>query len=145
LGAKIWYEGAWNGGRVHVEATTLSELDKIVQELRQNGTGHANVETPLNFSSNTLNGYPQLSADLGCTGAIISILGSDYGKAEPRTEAELTEVMKASAIHYPHGTISGVLTSLTKRKKIRRVGKKNGSYAYTLNASNEKNPEYQDR
>ena len=144
MGTKIWYEGAWNGGRVHVEADSLPELDKIVQELKQNGNGHVDARTTTDLSLGSLNSYPQLSAELGCTGAIISLLGSDWGKAEPRTEAELREAMKASAIHYPHGTISGVLTSITKRKKIRRVGKKNGSYAYTLNASNDKNPEYQD-
>jgi hypothetical protein len=55
------------------------------------------------------------------------------------------EAMKANAIHYSHGTISGLLTALTRRKESRRLGKKGGSRAYTINKRDDsQNPETRD-
>ena len=134
MGTKLAYDASWNGGRIHVEADSLSELNQVIQELREIGRlgADAGVQAE-NYQVNGSAGYPPLSGDLGCSGAIRTLLASDWGKTEPRTESELTEAMKASAIHYSHGTISGVLISLTRRGEIRRVGKKNSSYAYTMN------------
>jgi len=132
MGAKLAYEGPWHDGKVRVEADTVSELNELVLELNQNGT-RKSTTLRLDDPATELNSeYPSISGTLSCTDAIRALLNSRWGKSEGRTEAELTGAMKASAIHYPHGTISGLLTSLTRRGELRRVGKKDGSYAYVI-------------
>lgn len=126
LTIKLAYELDWNDGRMRVEADTLPELNEVVKQLRT----YDNRKPIQNEKNN--GSYPSLLGNPGCSDAIRTLIASDWGRAEPRTEAELTEAMRASAIHYPHGTISGVLNSLTRRGQLRRVGKKKGSYAYTI-------------
>jgi len=77
--------------------------------------------------------YPVIAGNLGCAEAIRTLLNTEWGAAEGRTEAELTAAMKSSAVSYSHGTISGLLTAMTRRDELRRIGKKNGSYAYIIN------------
>ncbi len=131
MGAKFAYEGPWHGGRVRVEADTVSELNKLVLELNQNGA-QGSAPLGLQETAEVNSEYPSIPGTLSCTDAIRALLSSRWGRLGGRTEAELTGAMKASAIHYPHGTISGLLTSLTRRGELRRVGKKAGSYAYVI-------------
>jgi hypothetical protein len=139
---KFAYDAPWKGGRIHIEADSKPELEKTIEELRKDDGFHTDTSVPLeNGQTNTLIGYPPLSGNVGCSGAIRTLLAHEWGIEEPRTEAELTQAMKANAIHYSHGTISSVLTFLTRRGELRRVGKKHGSYAYTLNRSSGLNPE----
>lgn len=127
---KVAYDGPWGGGRIHVEADSVSELSKVVSELKDVNTGS---ETSVQVSdTGTIGGYPSLSGIRGCAAAIRTLLASDWGRAEGRTESEIREAMRAGALHYPHGTVSGLLTSMTQRGVVRRVGKKEGAYAYVL-------------
>ncbi len=75
--------------------------------------------------------FPQILDATGCADAIRKLLKTPWGRAEARTEAELTSAMGANALHYGHGTISGLLTSLTKRGELRRL-KKGRNYAYLV-------------
>jgi hypothetical protein len=133
---KFTYETAWNGGTVQVQTGSLEELTKIVKDLQESSTPS---ETEVGNAAS--NEYPQIGGDVGCAAAIRTLLSSAWGRAEPRTEAELTDAMKANAIHYQRGTISGLLTNLTRKGQLRRTGKKNGSYGYAIN---NRNPESQD-
>ena len=136
---KFAYDAAWNQGTIHVETGTLDELTRIVEDLKEN---NGNAENHLQPNGGTTSDdYPQIGGDNGCASAIRTLLSSEWGKM-PRTEAELTEAMKANAINYQRGTISGLLINLTRKGELRRVGKKNGSYAYAIN-NKKKNSENQ--
>jgi hypothetical protein len=137
---KFAYETAWKHGTIHVEAGSLDELTKIATNIQETG-GTVETDPSVQDQNGNSNGYPQIGGNVGCADAIRALLASEWGKT-PRTEYELTEAMKANAIHYQRGTISGLLTNLTRKGELRRVGKKNGSYAYALNRS--RNPENQD-
>jgi hypothetical protein len=133
LGLKLTYVGPWNGGTIHLETDSFSELTKAMSQLSQNNRLEAGstVQPSLDNSSSS-SGYPSISGILSCAGAIRALLSSNWGRVEGRTEAELTVAMKASAVHYPRGTISGLLTAMTRRGELRRIGKKMGSYAYVF-------------
>ena len=132
LGSRLAYDGPWNHGKIHIEAYTVSELTKVVSELRESAflrNGTSDLESTTRGIDSD---YPSIPASSNCTSAILALLDTDWGKHEGRTEAELTSAMKANAILYPHGTVSGLLISLTRRGALRRVGKKSGSWAYVL-------------
>ncbi|HML03300.1 MAG TPA: hypothetical protein VK487_08000 [Candidatus Bathyarchaeia archaeon] len=63
--------------------------------------------------------------------SILSLLETDWGRWRPRTMPEIIEALKANAIHYPATTLSGVLTWLVKKGKVRRW-KTDEGYVYIL-------------
>jgi len=73
--------------------------------------------------------YPTVSGS-NCSEAVLKLLESDWGK-EPRTLPELVDALKANALHYPSTTLSGVLTWLTKKGKVKRW-KTDKGYTYTI-------------
>lgn len=117
---------------MRAEADTPAELAKLVEELRvaisftkgTEGVGRADdVALP--------DDYPQILGASGCADAIRRLLSTEWGRSEARTESELALAMKANALHYGHGTISGLLTHMTKRGHLRRL-KKGQAYGYVL-------------
>lgn len=146
MGVKISCKGFWNELPTCIEADSVSEIEDTIAELEQRGGFSSTLSSESTESDKQVDdtgNYPSLSGDRGCTNAIRELLDSDWGRAEPRNESELTLAMKANAIHYSHGSISGVLTQLTQKGEIRRVGKKNGSYAYAIVRNISKNPEHE--
>ena len=73
--------------------------------------------------------YPVVSSS-NCSEAILKLLESDWGR-EPRTLPELVDALKANALHYPSTTLSGVLTWLTKKGKVKRW-KTDKGYVYAI-------------
>ena len=128
---RLTYEQLWRNGRVRVETNTVPRLVELVQELRETAT-EASGGGLADNSENKESQYPVIPGNLGCAEAIRTLLTFGWG-ADGRTEAELTAAMKSNAVHYSHGTISGLLTAMTQRGELRRTGKKNGSYAYIIN------------
>jgi hypothetical protein len=63
--------------------------------------------------------------------SILNLLETDWGRWRPRTMPEIIEALKANTIHYPATTLSGVLTWLVKRGKVRRW-KTDEGYVYIL-------------
>lgn len=63
--------------------------------------------------------------------SILNLLETDWGRWRPRTMPEIIEALKANAIHYPATTLSGVLTWLVKKGKVRRW-KTDEGYVYIL-------------
>lgn len=137
---KVSFTAPWNGGTIHVEADTVAELSKLVQDLRR--TLGSEMRPPFRSPSGRAveqaDEYPQIPEALGCADAIRKLLLTNWGSVEARTEAELTSALRANALHYGHGTISGLLTYLTRRGELRRL-KKGRSYAYVASRSPERN------
>jgi hypothetical protein len=79
---------------------------------------------------NTPQDYPTITGALGPSAAIMAAITSPWGRAEPRTESEITEVLKINAIFFSQGSISGTLTYLTKNGRLRRIPK-GDKFAYT--------------
>lgn len=73
--------------------------------------------------------FPVVSGS-NCSEAVLKLLESDWG-GEPRTLPELVDALKANALHYPSTTLSGVLTWLTKRGKVKRW-KTDKGYVYAI-------------
>jgi hypothetical protein len=138
LATKVSYTVSWNGGTVHVEADTVPELSKIIGDLRRSlAPGETRLSGPLiGSTAEQAEEYPQIPEALGCADAIRKLLSTPWGREEARTEAELTKAMRANALNYGHGTISGLLTSLTRRGDLRRL-KKGRNYAYVVSRSPE--------
>jgi len=87
------------------------------------------AKTGKQTSTEIVSVYPVVSCS-NCSEAVLKSLESDWGK-EPRTLPELVDALKANALHYPSTTLSGVLTWLTKKGKVKRWKTDKGYvYAY---------------
>ncbi len=75
--------------------------------------------------------YPVIKKAKNCSQAVLKLLKTEWGAWRPRTMSELTKALKANAIHFPSTTLSGVLTWLAKKGKVRRW-KTDAGYVYIL-------------
>lgn len=75
--------------------------------------------------------YPLIKDVKKCSEAVVKLLETEWGTWRPRTMPELVEALKANAIHYPSSTMSGVLSWLVKKGKVRRW-KTDAGYVYIL-------------
>lgn len=75
--------------------------------------------------------FPSIKKARNCSQAVLKLLETEWGAWRPRTLSEIVEALKANAIHYPSTTLSGVLSWLVKRGKIRRW-KTEAGYVYIL-------------
>jgi hypothetical protein len=134
-----------DGAKLRLEADTVPEMAKLYRDLQNNKELNFTLQTTSTDGKSTISdtteAYPSIPDATGCADAIRKLLATDWGRREPRTESEITAALKTNALHYPHGTISGLLVAMTKKQEIRRPVKKHGSYAYVIN---DKHPEHQD-
>lgn len=121
----------WNGRTLQIEGATLKEVNQLLQELGVEQISKAEVK-PEEASESELDGYPSLPGTLTVRGAVLTLLASEWGEQEARTEAELAAALGANALYPPHGTLSSQLTFMKRRQEIHRPGKKNGSWAYVI-------------
>lgn len=75
--------------------------------------------------------YPSIKKAKNCSQAVLKLLETEWGAWRPRTMSEIVEALKANAIHYPSTTLSGVLSWLVKKGKVRRW-KTDAGYVYIL-------------
>jgi hypothetical protein len=75
--------------------------------------------------------YPSIKKAKNCSQAVLKLLKTEWGMWRPRTMSEIVESLKANAIHYPSSTLSGVLSWLVKRGKVRRW-KTDAGYVYII-------------
>jgi hypothetical protein len=75
--------------------------------------------------------YPSIKKAKNCSQAVLKLLKTEWGMWRPRTMGEIVESLKANAIHYPSSTLSGVLSWLVKRGKVRRW-KTDAGYVYII-------------
>jgi len=125
----IW-EGQYRGGKVTFEASTKSELDKLIEDFNVEDNQVGSSSPKLQIQGTNQVDYPVLSGALGTSAAIMAVLTSPWGRAEPRTESEITEALKFNAIYFSQGSVSGTLTYLTKSGRLRRL-QKGDKFAYT--------------
>jgi len=76
-------------------------------------------------------GSPSIKGTKNCSQAVLKLLETEWGAWRPRTLSEIVEALKDNAIHYPASTLSGVLSWLVKRGKVRRW-KTDAGYVYIL-------------
>ena len=74
---------------------------------------------------------PSIKGAKNCSQAVLKLLETEWGAWRPRTLSEIVEALKDNAIHYPASTLSGVLSWLVKRGKVRRW-KTDAGYVYIL-------------
>lgn len=75
--------------------------------------------------------YPAIKKAKNCSQGVLKLLETDWGAWRPRTLAEIVEALKINAIHYPSTTLSGVLSWLVKKGKVRRW-KTDAGFVYIL-------------
>ena len=103
----------------------IEELPRLMETVSKAFESTKNKETAQTVSSV----YPSISAS-GCSEAVLQLLASDWGK-QPRSLPELGEALKANAVYYPSTTVSGVLSWLARKNKIKRW-KTDKGYVYVL-------------
>ncbi len=86
----------------------VASISKAFESTKNRGTTPKAVTSP----------YPSISSS-SCSEAVLQLLGTDWGK-QPRTLTELGEALKANALYYPSTTLSGVLSWLIRKNKIKR-------------------------
>ena len=74
---------------------------------------------------------PSIKQAKNCSEAVVKLLETEWGTWKPRTMTEIVEALKANALHYPSSTLSGVLSWLVKKGKVRRW-KTDAGYVYIL-------------
>jgi len=104
----------------------IEELPQIMETVSKAFDSTKNKEETAQTESSA---YPSVSAS-GCSEAVLQLLASDWGK-QPRSLPELGEALKANAVYYPSTTVSGVLSWLVRKNKIKRW-KTDKGYVYVL-------------
>lgn len=128
---KIIWKGNWKQGEITVETETVSEMVKILSELRDEGGELGAIEEKQTLAIPSID-MPRIAGNIGCAEALREVLRSSWGKIEPRTMAEIMDVFQASAIYFGRGTISGLLSAMTKKGELRRV-QKGDLWGYIIN------------
>jgi hypothetical protein len=75
--------------------------------------------------------FPSIKKAKNCSQAVLKLLATEWGSWRPRTMHEIVEALKANAINYPSSTLSGVLSWLVKKGKVKRW-KTDTGYVYIL-------------
>ncbi len=118
---------------------TLDELPRIVEMVSKSFkiAGKENVRiAPMEdeLKQITLVESPEMIPTIpkpsGPSDAIIKLLSTEWGR-KPRTWQEINEALVTNAIYYSKGSITGTLTNLTKKNKLRRIRTEQG-YGYVL-------------
>jgi hypothetical protein len=131
------YEVEVSGSRDEV-LKTFDDLPRLVAMISE-AFGAVGIEAvkdvPVGaFASSTA--YPSIQSSGNCSDAVLQLLETDWGRQQPRTLPELIEAMRANAVHYPPTTLSGVLTWLVRKGKIKRWKTEKG-YVYVLSGGKE--------
>jgi hypothetical protein len=119
----------------------VESLPKIVEHFskafaQKNNKGAVSEKTPITVQLTSQTPvpskmYPSIKKAKNCSQAVLKLLETEWGAWRPRTLSEIVEALKANALHYPSTTLSGVLSWLVKRGKVRRW-KTDAGYVYIL-------------
>ena len=112
---------------------TVEELPQLMETVSKAFDSTRNKEKIEQTVSSV---YPSVSAS-GCSEAVLQLLRSDWGR-QPRGLTALGEALKANAVYYPSTTLSGVLSWLVRKNKIKRW-KTDKGYVYVLAGGKQKN------
>jgi hypothetical protein len=125
--SKLTWRGNWKEGELLVEVTNPEDLVEALKKLES----HGKIS---NIPQKSAIGPPKISGNVGPSDAVREVLGSQWGRAEPRTMKEIMEVLETNAIYFSGSSFSGVLTHMTKKGELRRPIKKGGKWAYILSS-----------
>lgn len=75
--------------------------------------------------------FPSIKGAKNCSKAVLKLLETEWGAWRPRTMSEIVSALKTNSINYPSSTLSGVLSWLVKKGKVRRW-KTDAGYVYIL-------------
>src|SRR3990170_4697671 len=131
------YEVEVSGSRDEV-LKTFEDLPKLVATISE-AFGAVGVEPSKEASvggESVSTAYPSIRSSGNCSDAVLHLLQAEWGRQQPRTLPELIEAMRVNAIHYPPTTLSGVLTWLVRKGKIKRWKTEKG-YVYVLSGGKE--------
>jgi len=131
----IW-KGVWKGGEVTVEADDPLELEEGIKGLAkidgfQDRASFTAGSVPSETQQQTIEQRPKLEGNVQCSEAIRQALKSEWGR-RPRTISDLRGLFEQNALYYSKGTLSGMLTYLTKKGDLRRVKVNGNSWGYIL-------------
>ncbi len=127
-----------SGNREEV-MTTLNDLPSIVEKisrsfnLSEKGVPRISpMETRDDKASvaETPEAIPTIPRPAGPSDAITKLLSTEWGR-KPRVWQEINDALTINAIYYSKGSITGTLTNLTKKGKLRRIKTEKG-YGYIL-------------
>lgn len=118
---KFTWKGKWRKGEVIIEAESIQELDNALKELASRGE-------ILEILRERDQSAPEIPPVQGCSDAIRALMKTDWGK-RPRSMSEIKMALEANALYFSKGTLSGTLTTMTKRGDIRRM-RKDGRWKY---------------
>jgi len=104
----------------------IEELPQLIETVSK---AFESTATAKETEQPAVSAYPSVSAS-GCSEAVLQLLASDWGK-QPRSLPELGEALKANSVYYPSTTVSGVLSWLVRKNKIKRW-KTDKGYVYVL-------------
>jgi hypothetical protein len=120
---RFTWKGNWRKGEIAIEADTLEELNSILDKLFSLSKNEATSQIVPQAES------PVLPSGLGCSEAIKTLLQTEWG-TQPRSMAEIKNVLKANALYFSKGTLSGTLSFLTKHGDLKRFKSVN-AWVYT--------------
>lgn len=120
IAIKLTWKGRWRNGEVIIEAESIRELENALEELASKGE--------IQRIPGENESAPRLPPVQGCSDAIRALVGTEWGK-QPRSMSEIQRALEANALHFSKGTLSGTLTTMTKRGDLRRV-RKSGRWKY---------------
>jgi len=118
---KLIWKGKWRKGEIIIEAESFQELDNALKELSLTG----GIQKISDVNNQGLPGIPSVQ---GCSDAIRVLMETDWGK-HPRSMNQIKRALEANALYFSKGSLSGILTAMTKRGELRRV-KENGRWKY---------------
>jgi len=104
---------------VHIGPRSEAVVEKVPITVKLTSPAVSSVEIPL------------IKKAKNCSQAVLRLLESEWGVWKPRTLPEIVEALKVNALNYPKSTLSGVLSWLVKKGKVRRW-KTDGGYVYIL-------------
>ncbi|MCW4051842.1 MAG: hypothetical protein NWE78_01365 [Candidatus Bathyarchaeota archaeon] len=119
---------------------TIKDLPELVENIAKSfaleGSKHAPEEAPITVrvsqpQKSSSKAYPSIKGAKNCSQAVLKLLKTEWGAWRPRTLSEIVNALKNNAIHYPASTLSGVLSWLVKKGKVRRW-KTDAGYVYIL-------------
>lgn len=113
---------------------TLNDLQGIVSKVYSAFHEMKPSPTPTNRAQSEtdfLEEYPAIERPSGSQDGILKILGTEWGKAKPRSWKEIHAGLSHNAVHLSEGSVTGALTLMLQAGKLRRV-KLGDTYAYTL-------------
>jgi hypothetical protein len=109
----------------------LENISTAFKRVHESTDEKTPIKTKIVGSSTPSKIYPSIKKAKTCSQAVLKLLETEWGAWRPRTLSELVEALKANATHYPTTTLSGVLSWLVKKGKVKRW-KTDAGYVYIL-------------